>query len=42
MLNKHAEYLIKKLCLQTHPEGGYFVESYRAERLRLDIVNKLL
>jgi predicted cupin superfamily sugar epimerase len=41
-LNKHAEYLIKKLCLQKHPEGGYFVESYRADRLGRDIVDKLL
>lgn len=32
-MNKHAEYLIKKLCLEKHPEGGYFVESYRADRL---------
>jgi predicted cupin superfamily sugar epimerase len=33
MLNKNTEYLIKKLSLQKHPEGGYFIESYRSERL---------
>ena len=32
-MNKHAEYWINKLCLQKHPEGGYFVESYRAEKV---------
>lgn len=27
----NAEYFIKHLQLQTHPEGGYFKETYRAE-----------
>lgn len=28
-----AEYLIKKLKLQKHPEGGYYSEVYRSEEL---------
>lgn len=32
-MNKRAEYWIKKLCLREHPEGGYFVESYKAEKV---------
>jgi uncharacterized protein len=31
-LNKDAEYWISKLNLQEHPEGGYFVETYRSEK----------
>jgi len=32
-LNKEAEYWINKLHLRKHPEGGYFVETYRSERV---------
>ncbi len=28
---KNASYLIRKLALQPHPEGGYFRQTYRAE-----------
>jgi uncharacterized protein len=31
-LNKEALYWIKKLNLQKHPEGGYFVETYKSEK----------
>lgn len=31
MINKPADYFIKKLDLQKHPEGGYFKEVYRSE-----------
>jgi predicted cupin superfamily sugar epimerase len=27
-----AEYCIEKPNLQEHPEGGYFVETYRSEK----------
>lgn len=30
-MNSEAEYLIKKLNLTEHPEGGYFKEIYRAK-----------
>ena len=30
-MNKSADYFISKLCLQKHPEGGYFKEIYRSE-----------
>jgi uncharacterized protein len=33
MLNKDSAYWISKLNLQKHPEGGYFVESYKSEEL---------
>ena len=33
MLNKDRAYWISKLNLQKHPEGGYFVESYKSEEL---------
>jgi predicted cupin superfamily sugar epimerase len=32
-LNKNAEYWINKLNLQEHPEGGYFAETYKSEKL---------
>ena len=32
-LNEEAEYWINKLHLRKHPEGGYFVETYRSERV---------
>lgn len=32
-MNKDPEYYIEKLALIAHPEGGYFVESYRSEEL---------
>jgi len=32
-LNKSAEFWIKKLNLQRHPEGGYFIETHRSEIL---------
>jgi len=32
-LNKEAEYWVNKLRLQKHPEGGYFVETYRSEKV---------
>jgi predicted cupin superfamily sugar epimerase len=31
-LNKDAKYWINKLNLQEHPEGGYFVETYKSEK----------
>ncbi len=30
-MNNKAEYYIKKLGLEKHPEGGYFKETYRAD-----------
>jgi uncharacterized protein len=33
MLNKDRAYWISKLNLHKHPEGGYFVESYKSEEL---------
>lgn len=30
MMTKNADYWIKKLQLQAHPEGGYFNETYRS------------
>jgi hypothetical protein len=33
MMNKRAKYLIDKLKLQRHPEGGYFSEEYRSDEL---------
>ena len=30
--NKDAKYWIEKLNLQEHPEGGYFVETYKSEK----------
>src|SRR5215475_11841940 len=32
-MNKDANYWIDKLRLQEHPEGGYFVETYRSRRI---------
>jgi predicted cupin superfamily sugar epimerase len=32
-LNQEAIYWINKLNLQEHPEGGYFVETYKSEKL---------
>ena len=32
-LNKSAEFWIKKLNLQEHPEGGYYIEVHRSEIL---------
>lgn len=32
-MNKDANYWIDKLKLQEHPEGGYFIESYRSRRI---------
>jgi predicted cupin superfamily sugar epimerase len=32
-LNKSAEFWIKKLNLQEHPEGGYYIEMHRSEIL---------
>ena len=32
-MNKEAEYWVNKLRLQKHPEGGYFVETYRSEKV---------
>ena len=29
--NKNADYFIKKLALEKHPEGGYFKEIYRSQ-----------
>ncbi len=31
-LNQEATYWINKLNLQKHPEGGYFVETYKSEK----------
>jgi predicted cupin superfamily sugar epimerase len=31
-LGKDAQYWIDKLHLEEHPEGGYFVETYRSEK----------
>ena len=31
-MNKDAKYWINKLNLQEHPEGGYFVETYKSEK----------
>jgi len=31
-LNKDAQHWISKLNLQKHPEGGYFVETYKSEK----------
>ena len=31
MTNKNAQYWIEKLQLEPHPEGGYFLQTYRAE-----------
>jgi uncharacterized protein len=33
VLNKYAKFWIKKLNLSKHPEGGYFTESYRSEKI---------
>ncbi len=33
MVNKDAEYWINKLHLQKHPEGGYFVETFKSEKV---------
>lgn len=33
ILDKNSTYWIRKLNLQKHPEGGYFVESYRSIEL---------
>lgn len=33
MKNKRAAYLIRKLDLQKHPEGGYFKEVYRSDEI---------
>lgn len=30
---KRSEYLIEKLGLQKHPEGGYYTETYRSEAI---------
>jgi uncharacterized protein len=32
-LNKDAEYWINKLNLQKHPEGGFFVQTYKSNKL---------
>ena len=32
-MNKVAGYLINKLRLREHPEGGYFVETYRSDKI---------
>jgi uncharacterized protein len=32
-MNKDANYWINKLKLQEHPEGGYFVETFRSPRI---------
>jgi len=31
-LDKDAQHWIDKLHLEEHPEGGYFVETYRSEK----------
>jgi uncharacterized protein len=31
-LNQEASYWINKLNLKEHPEGGYFVETYKSEK----------
>ena len=33
MLKKESAYWINKLNLQKHPEGGYFIESYKSEEV---------
>jgi uncharacterized protein len=36
-MNKHAEYLVRKLRLTKHPEGGYFNVTYESsEKIRYD------
>jgi len=37
-MNREAAQWLKKLHLQTHPEGGYFKETYRSD-LAVDIAN---
>jgi len=32
-MNKDANYWIDKLRLQEHPEGGYFIETYKSQRI---------
>src|SRR5689334_23825474 len=32
-MNKDANYWIDKLKLQEHPEGGYFIETYKSQRI---------
>lgn len=32
ILNKFAKFWIKKLNLEKHPEGGYFVNTYRSDK----------
>jgi predicted cupin superfamily sugar epimerase len=31
-MNEEAKYWIEKLNLRQHPEGGFFIETYRSER----------
>ena len=33
ILNKLAKFWIKKLNLEEHPEGGYFVNTYRSDKI---------
>lgn len=32
-MNRDANYWIRKLKLEQHPEGGYFIETYRSPRI---------
>ena len=32
-MSKKAKYWINKLNLQEHPEGGYFAQTYKSEKL---------
>ena len=32
-MNKYAKFWIKKLNLSKHPEGGYFAESYKSDKI---------
>jgi len=32
VLNQEARYWIEKLNLRQHPEGGYFIETYKSEK----------
>ena len=33
ILNKHADFWIKRLKLEEHPEGGYYAETYRSDMM---------